>query len=192
MSALGKYLALTLVGITILSVTVVVTLPQAEKAIGPMVEIPDRDKDGVPDDRDLDPGGNALVKLSLTEFHGKDACGNWLPLGNPACDPEFQVEWDINMDGNRDGHLSKKYTDTNSITNVLQETIDIPEDSTRIWVIVQIIDRDGDEVLDYWSDMSPNWGYVELRLTHGGESISLSGHGEVSGSLSILVEVSPF
>ena len=184
-----KLLAITLIGITVLSVTIVVSLPQPKSSVPPMMEIPDSDKDGKPDDQDRLPMGNAGVELSITTFVVKNGCGNWFPIGSPACDPKFRVEWDVNLDGDWDGRWSREYSDVNKIEVVFRKTIDIPDDATRLRVLMKIVDEDGGETIDYWSTSFRSWGYLELSLTQGPQGIDLEGKGEVSASLTLHAEI---
>lgn len=178
----NKLLAIVITAV-IASAAVIVNLQSNEQTVVPMREIPDTDRDGVPDDRDRIIRGNAGVDLSITDFRASDGCKNWLPIWNPACDPTFEIRWDKDSDGEWDGHWSKDYTDTNDIEVVFQTTIDIPDDLTRLRILIEVVDGDGGETIDYWSETYSSRGYIEISLTQGPQSVKLAGKGAVSASL---------
>ncbi len=189
-----KMLAVTMIGITLVAITISIVVSRpAEPQIPPLMRpVPDTDADGVPDDLDLLPLGNAGVRVWVHDFAARNSCGNILPLFNPKCQPEFTLRIDADQDGVWDGEYKQEFKDTNIITTVFDETLDVPDAATRVRLYLIVVDKDGGDTIDYWSADYSQFGSIEVSLRQGVQSLTMSGSGSVSASISFEISVVPY
>lgn len=186
-----KLLVVTMIGITLIgvSVTIVINRPPERQVPPVMRHVPDTDGDGVPDDQDLLIRGDAGIRVQVESFQAKNSCGNLLPLFNPRCQPKFMLSIDTNLDGFWDETYEKAFKDTNTVSSVFDEVVDVPDSATRVRVYLTIVDQDGGDSIDFWSAHYPQLGSIDISLCQGSQSLDMEGHSSVSASLSLIVDV---
>jgi hypothetical protein len=143
-----------------IGITIYLMAPKSSQVSG----VPDSDNDGIPDDEDFFNAGNGGVELSVDSFQG--SCGNWFG----TCRPKFTFRVDVDFDGDYDVSATSPVASGDDLQNPFSTRFDIPDDQSKIRVMLEIVDDDGGDPIDWTNDPESTWGWVEMALTPGPHS----------------------
>jgi len=122
----------------------------------------DDDSDGILNDKDFYDNGDGGIHIIISDFHGN--CGNllWEP-----CEPKFRLSIDADDDGSFETINETTFKDTNHVESVLQKTVNVPDDLTKVSFTVEIWDMNsivGGDYIDFVKDTG-KWGEFEFDLS---------------------------
>ena len=125
----------------------------------------DRDRDGVLDYSDIYDYGNGKIYCNITYYNG-DSSPDGMFGFTGELDPYFIIGFDTNGDGEFDAserYRSQTYFETDEIYKPFSKTIDIPDDTEYIRVMIQAWDSDGEDPPDI-IDIVGDSGFYKWRI----------------------------
>jgi len=153
----------TPVAITLLAISIPVTLVISLGSPGGVIVEPvlDTDQDGIPNDKDFYDYGDGAVQIRIMNFQG--TCGNlWEP-----CESKFRLSIDSEGDGSHETVVEVKFNDRDQVEEVLQKTVNVPDDLIKVSFTVEIWDMNsivGGDYIDFVKGTG-KWGTFEFDLS---------------------------